>query len=52
MDPQYMVEAELAANIHSVVLTSSAGCDMAEHDSQPRLREFVDIGAKAMWEMQ
>lgn len=47
-----MIEAKLAAHIYSVVLTSSAGCDMAEHDSQLRLREFVDIGAKAMWEMQ
>jgi hypothetical protein len=38
-----MVEASKAAGIQNVVLISSAGCDMAERDHQPRLREFVDI---------
>ncbi|KAF8244922.1 NAD(P)-binding protein [Wilcoxina mikolae CBS 423.85] len=38
-----MVEASKAAGIKNVVLISSAGCDMAEREKQPRLREFVDI---------
>ncbi|KAL9100080.1 MAG: hypothetical protein Q9163_004504 [Psora crenata] len=38
-----LVEAAKKANIPNVCLISSAGCDLAEKDKQPRLREFVDI---------
>lgn len=43
-----MIEAARAAQVPIVALISSVGCDMAEHDSQPRLREFVDIETEAM----
>jgi len=36
------------AGIPNVVLISSAGCDMAERDAQPRLREFIDIETELM----
>jgi hypothetical protein len=38
-----LVNAAKKANIQNVLLISSAGCDLAERDKQPRLREFVDI---------
>jgi len=38
-----LVNAAKKANIPNVLLISSAGCDLAERDKQPRLREFVDI---------
>ncbi|KAK3390814.1 hypothetical protein B0H63DRAFT_446908 [Podospora didyma] len=31
------------AGVQNVLLISSAGCDYAERDKQPRLREFIDI---------
>lgn len=43
-----MVEATKEAGIKNVVLLSAAGCDMAERDLQPRLREFVDIETEVM----
>lgn len=38
-----LVNAAKKANVQNVLLISSAGCDLAERDKQPRLREFVDI---------
>jgi hypothetical protein len=38
-----LVNAAKKANVQNVLLISSAGCDLAERDRQPRLREFVDI---------
>jgi len=35
--------AKKAGTVQNVLLISSAGCDYAERDKQPRLREFVDI---------
>jgi len=43
-----MLQATKNANIPNVVLLSSAGCDMAERDAQPRLREFIDIETELM----
>lgn len=38
-----LVEAAKQANIPNVCFISSAGCDLAERDRQPRLREFIDL---------
>jgi len=43
-----MLQATKNAKIPNVVLLSSAGCDMAERDTQPRLREFIDIESELM----
>ncbi|KAL4866552.1 hypothetical protein BDV12DRAFT_210397 [Aspergillus spectabilis] len=43
-----LIEAAKKANIPNVCLISSAGCDMAERDKQPRLREFIDLEARLM----
>jgi hypothetical protein len=31
------------ANVPNVLFISSAGCDVAERDRQPQLREFIDL---------
>ncbi|KAK4233974.1 Prestalk A differentiation protein A [Achaetomium macrosporum] len=33
------------AGVNNVLLISAAGCDYAERDKQPRLREFIDLEA-------
>jgi DNA-binding NarL/FixJ family response regulator len=38
-----LANAAKKAGIPNVLLISSAGCDLAERDKQPRLREFIDI---------
>lgn len=38
-----LIEATKKANIPNVCFLSSAGCDLAERDKQPRLREFIDL---------
>lgn len=38
-----LVSAAKKAGVTNVLLISSAGCDYAERDKQPRLREFIDI---------
>ncbi|RPA86985.1 NAD(P)-binding protein [Ascobolus immersus RN42] len=38
-----LVEGAKKAGVQNMLLISSAGCDLAERDKQPRLREFVDI---------
>lgn len=38
-----LVSAAKKAGVANVLLISSAGCDYAERDKQPRLREFIDI---------
>ena len=38
-----LIEATKKANIPNVCFISSAGCDLAERDKQPRLREFIDM---------
>jgi len=38
-----LVEAAKKANIPNVCFISSAGCDLAERNKQPRLREFIDL---------
>jgi hypothetical protein len=54
-DPGYISEwfppfkvAKAAKSLTDIVLLSSAGCDLAERDSQPRLREFIDLETLAM----
>jgi hypothetical protein len=41
-----LIEAAEQANIPNVCFISSAGCDLAERDKQPRLREFIDLEAR------
>ncbi|KAL2807776.1 NAD(P)-binding protein [Aspergillus granulosus] len=43
-----LIEAAKKANIANVCFLSSAGCDLAERDKQPRLREFIDLEALFM----
>lgn len=43
-----LIEAAKKANIPNVCFVSSAGCDLAERDKQPRLREFIDLEAMFM----
>ncbi|KAF1739635.1 hypothetical protein CRV24_001571 [Beauveria bassiana] len=38
-----LVEAAKKAQIPNVCLISSAGCDYATAEKQPRLREFIDL---------
>lgn len=38
-----LASAARKAGVNNVLLISSAGCDYAERDRQPRLREFIDI---------
>jgi len=38
-----LVEAAKKAGVSNVLLISSAGCDYADTQKQPRLREFIDI---------
>lgn len=46
---QELDHAVRAAGVKNVILLSSAGCDLAEGDKQPRLREFIDIEAMVMF---
>jgi nucleoside-diphosphate-sugar epimerase len=43
-----LIEVAKQANVPNICLLSSAGCDIAERDKQPRLREFIDIEAHVM----
>ncbi|KAK3938828.1 hypothetical protein QBC46DRAFT_343201 [Diplogelasinospora grovesii] len=38
-----LANAAKKAGVQNVLLISSAGCDYAEREKQPRLREFIDI---------
>lgn len=38
-----LAHAARKAGVSNVLLISSAGCDYAERDKQPRLREFIDL---------
>ncbi|PYH43064.1 NAD(P)-binding protein [Aspergillus saccharolyticus JOP 1030-1] len=38
-----LIEATKQAGVANVCMISSAGCDLAERDKQPRLREFIDL---------
>lgn len=38
-----LIDAARKANVPNVCFISSAGCDLAERDRQPRLREFIDL---------
>ncbi|KAL2267089.1 hypothetical protein VTJ83DRAFT_4366 [Remersonia thermophila] len=43
-----LIGAARRAGVANVLLISAAGCDYAERDSQPRLREFVDLEAAVL----
>jgi hypothetical protein len=43
-----LIEAAKRANIQNVCFMSAAGCDLADRDAQPRLREFIDLEALFM----
>ncbi|EED21027.1 conserved hypothetical protein [Talaromyces stipitatus ATCC 10500] len=43
-----ILEAAKRVNIGNVCLLSAAGCDMADRDAQPRLREFIDLEVALM----
>ncbi|KAJ9482037.1 hypothetical protein VN97_g11411, partial [Penicillium thymicola] len=38
-----LIEAAKKANVPNVCFISSGGCDLAERDRQPRLRELIDL---------
>ncbi|KIV80689.1 hypothetical protein, variant [Exophiala sideris] len=40
---QELIEATKRANIPNVCFISSAGCDLADPQKQPRLREFIEL---------
>lgn len=43
-----IIEAAKRVNIANVCLLSAAGCDVADRDAQPRLREFIDLEVALM----
>ncbi|KAL1741431.1 hypothetical protein HDZ31DRAFT_45457 [Schizophyllum fasciatum] len=43
-----LTAAKKAKSVTNLVFLSSAGCDYAERDKQPRLREFIDLEKLAM----
>jgi len=43
-----LVSAAKKAGVQNVLFISSAGCDYAERDKQPRLREFIDLEAMVL----
>ncbi|KAI8903681.1 hypothetical protein DFJ77DRAFT_431696 [Powellomyces hirtus] len=43
-----MVEAAKKAGVRNVLLLSTAGCDLAERDTQPNLRSAIDIEKMVM----
>ena len=43
-----LIEATKRANIPNLCFISSAGCDLADPQKQPRLREFIELESMAM----
>ncbi|KAK4188310.1 hypothetical protein QBC35DRAFT_496789 [Podospora australis] len=43
-----LTSAAKKAGVQNVLLISSAGCDYAEREKQPRLREFIDLEAMVL----
>jgi hypothetical protein len=43
-----LIEAAEQAGIPNICFLSSAGCDLAERDKQPRLREFIDLESRVL----
>lgn len=43
-----ILEAAKRVNIGNVCLLSAAGCDLADRDAQPRLREFIELEVALM----
>ena len=45
---QVLEVGKKAKNVQNLVFVSSAGCDYAERDKQPHLREFIDLEVRAL----
>lgn len=45
---QELIEAAKKANVPNVCFLSSAGCDLADPQKQPRLREFIELEARVL----
>ncbi|KAJ5175589.1 uncharacterized protein N7482_001466 [Penicillium canariense] len=43
-----LIDAAKKANVPNVCFISSAGCDLAERDRQPKLREFIDLESRVL----
>jgi len=43
-----LIEAAKQAGVQNVLFMSSAGCDLAEKDKQPRLREFIELETQVL----
>ncbi|CEJ56614.1 Putative Prestalk A differentiation protein A [Penicillium brasilianum] len=43
-----LIEAAKKASVPNVCFISSAGCDLAERERQPRLREFIDLETRVL----
>lgn len=43
-----LIEAAKKAGVQNVLFMSSAGCDLAEKDKQPRLREFIELETQVL----
>ncbi|EPS25995.1 hypothetical protein PDE_00931 [Penicillium oxalicum 114-2] len=43
-----LIDAAKEANVPNVCFLGSAGCDLAERDRQPRLREFIDLETRVL----
>ncbi|KAF2127368.1 NAD(P)-binding protein [Dothidotthia symphoricarpi CBS 119687] len=43
-----LINATKKANVPNVLFISSAGCDVAERDKQPHLRQFIDLEGLVM----
>ena len=43
-----LIEAAKKANVPNVCFLSSAGCDLADSQKQPRLREFIELESRVL----
>ncbi|KOS43182.1 hypothetical protein ACN38_g5894 [Penicillium nordicum] len=43
-----LIDAAKKANVPNVCFISSAGCDLAERNKQPKLREFIDLETRVL----
>lgn len=43
-----LIDAAKKANVPNVCFLSSAGCDLADSQKQPRLREFIELEARVL----
>lgn len=43
-----LIDAAKKAGVQNVLFLSAAGCDLAEKDKQPRLREFIELETQVL----